>query len=42
MHDAIESLVLRHLLKRFDGKPTLLARATKMNRVTLRKKFTRE
>ena len=42
MHDAIESLVLRHLLKRFDGKPTLLARATKMNRVTLRKKFNRE
>ncbi len=42
MHDAIESLVLRHLLTRFDGKPTLLARATKMNRVTLRKKFTRE
>ena len=42
MHDAIESLILRHLLTRFDGKPTLLARATKMNRVTLRKKFTRE
>ena len=42
IHDAIESLALRHLLKRFDGKPTLLARATKMNRVTLRKKFARE
>ena len=42
MHDAIESLALKHLLTRFDGKPTLLARATKMNRVTLRKKFARE
>ncbi len=42
IHDAIESLALRHLLTRFDGKPTLLARATKMNRVTLRKKFARE
>ena len=38
MHDAIESLALRHLLARFDGKPTVLARETKMNRVTLRKK----
>ena len=41
MHDAIESLALRHLLTRFEGKPTVLARATKMNRVTLRKKFAR-
>ncbi len=42
MHDAIESLALRHLLTRFDGKPTILARETKMNRVTLRKKFARD
>jgi DNA-binding NtrC family response regulator len=41
MHDALESLALRHLLTRFDGKPTVLARETKMNRVTLRKKFAR-
>jgi DNA-binding NtrC family response regulator len=39
MHDAIESTILRHLLGRFDGKPTILARETKMNRVTLRKKL---
>jgi DNA-binding NtrC family response regulator len=38
MHDDIEALALRHLLTRFDGKPTLLARETKMNRVTLRRK----
>ncbi len=41
MHDAIEAIVLRHLLTRFDGRPTILARETKMNRVTLRKKFAR-
>ena len=41
MHDAIEDIVLRHLLVRFDGKPTILARETKMNRLTLRKKFAR-
>jgi DNA-binding NtrC family response regulator len=41
MHDAIEALALQHLLARFDGKPTILARETKMNRVTLRKKFAR-
>ena len=41
MHDALESLALRHLLTRFEGKPTVLARETKMNRVTLRKKFAR-
>ena len=40
MHDALETLALRHLLTRFDGKPTLLARETQMNRVTLRKKLT--
>jgi DNA-binding NtrC family response regulator len=41
MHDVIESIALRHLLARFDGKPTALARETKMNRVTLRKKVLR-
>jgi DNA-binding NtrC family response regulator len=39
MHDAIEAIILRHLLARFDGRPTILARETKMNRVTLRKKL---
>jgi len=38
MHDELEALALRHLLSRFNNKPTILARATKMNRVTLRKK----
>ena len=41
MHDALETIALRHLLGHFEGKPTALARATKMNRVTLRKKFAR-
>jgi DNA-binding NtrC family response regulator len=41
MHETLESLALRHLLARFDGKPTVLARETKMNRVTLRKKVMR-
>jgi DNA-binding NtrC family response regulator len=39
MHDEIEALTLRHLLSRFDGKPTILARETGMNRVTLRRKW---
>lgn len=39
MHDTLEAMVLRHLLARFDGKPTVLARETNMNRVTLRKKL---
>lgn len=39
MHDALEGMALRHLLARFDGKPTVLARETNMNRVTLRKKL---
>jgi DNA-binding NtrC family response regulator len=39
MHDTIEATMLRHLLARFDGRPTILARETKMNRVTLRKKL---
>ena len=38
MHDELEALVLRHLLAHFGGKPTVFARATKMNRVTLRRK----
>ena len=38
IHDALESITLRHLLAHFGGKPTTLARETKMNRVTLRRK----
>lgn len=38
MHEELEALALRHLLSRFNNKPTVLARETKMNRVTLRKK----
>jgi DNA-binding NtrC family response regulator len=41
MHDTLESLALKHLLAHFDGKPTVLARETRMNRVTLRKKVLR-
>jgi two-component system NtrC family response regulator/two-component system response regulator HydG len=41
MHDALESMALQHLLAHFGGKPTVLARETKMNRVTLRKKVLR-
>jgi DNA-binding NtrC family response regulator len=39
MHDELEAMALKHLLSRFDHKPTVLARETKMNRVTLRKKL---
>ncbi len=39
IHTEIESIVISHLLKRFDNKPTVLARALNMNRVTLRKKM---
>ena len=39
MHDTLESMALQHLLAHFGVKPTVLARETKMNRVTLRKKF---
>jgi len=42
MHDAIESVALRHLLAHFEGKPTVLAREIKMNRVTLRSKLRRQ
>jgi DNA-binding NtrC family response regulator len=38
MHEELEALALRHLLSRFDNKPTVLARETGMNRVTLRKR----
>ncbi|MDD5349640.1 MAG: sigma-54 dependent transcriptional regulator [Chthoniobacteraceae bacterium] len=38
MHDELEALALRHLLSRFHNKPTVLARETRMNRVTLRKR----
>jgi DNA-binding NtrC family response regulator len=41
MHDALESMAVQHLLAHFGGKPTVLARETKMNRVTLRKKVLR-
>ena len=41
MHDTLESMALQHLLAHFGGKPTVLARETKMNRVTLRKKVLR-
>ena len=34
-------MALDHLLAHFGGKPTVLARETKMNRVTLRKKVLR-
>ncbi|MES2569340.1 MAG: sigma-54 dependent transcriptional regulator [Verrucomicrobiota bacterium] len=34
----LEEMTLRHLLARFDHKPTVLARETGMNRVTLRRK----
>ena len=41
MHEALESMAIQHLLAHFGGKPTVLARETKMNRVTLRKKVLR-
>jgi two-component system NtrC family response regulator/two-component system response regulator HydG len=31
-------MALRHLLAHFEGKPTVLARELKMNRVTLRRR----
>lgn len=39
LHNELESLLLKHLLKQFKNKPTILARAMNMNRVTLRKKL---
>ena len=38
IHDELESVLLKALLARFEGKPTILARELNMNRVTLRKK----
>ena len=38
IHDDLEAVILGKLLARFDGKPTALARALNMNRVTLRKR----
>lgn len=37
--ETVESAMLEILLKRFDGKPTRLAAAMKMNRATLRRKL---
>lgn len=37
--ETVESSMLETLLKRFDGKPTRLAAAMKMNRATLRRKL---
>jgi DNA-binding NtrC family response regulator len=39
MHDELERRLLAALLPRYQGKPTLLARALDMNRATLRKKL---
>ena len=36
--DQLDAILLRNLLARFQDKPTVLARALKINRVTLRKK----
>jgi DNA-binding NtrC family response regulator len=38
IHDELDGMVIRDLLAHFGNKPTLLARETGMNRVTLRKK----
>jgi DNA-binding NtrC family response regulator len=45
IHDELEAMALRHLLTRYGGKPTILARELQMNRVTLlrrRKSILRE
>ena len=39
LHDELEQRLLSTLLPRYEGKPTLLARALQMNRATLRKKL---
>ncbi|QTN32457.1 sigma-54-dependent Fis family transcriptional regulator [Akkermansiaceae bacterium] len=39
--EEIESSMLRHLLERFDNRPTRLAAALRMNRATLRQKLRR-
>ncbi len=38
IHDHLEAMVLRDLLSHYGNKPTVLARETGMNRVTLRRK----
>ena len=40
--ETVEAAMLEALLKRFDGKPTRLASAMKMNRATLRRKLREE
>jgi DNA-binding NtrC family response regulator len=40
--ETVEATMLETLLKRFDGKPTRLAAAMKMNRATLRRKLREE
>ncbi len=40
--ETVESVMLETLLQRFDGKPTRLAAAMKMNRATLRRKLKEE
>jgi len=39
LHDELEAMLLKHLLKRYHNKPTILAREMNLNRVTLRKKL---
>ncbi len=38
IHDELEAMALRHLLARYGGKPTVLARELQINRVTLRRR----
>jgi len=38
LHDELEAMALKHLLARYGGKPTVLARELQMNRVTLRRR----
>lgn len=42
MQEDLESITLDHLLRHFGGRPTVLARETGMNRVTLRAKLARK
>jgi DNA-binding NtrC family response regulator len=39
--DQVEAIMLRHLLEKFDNRPTHLAAALRMNRATLRQKLRR-
>jgi two-component system nitrogen regulation response regulator GlnG/two-component system response regulator AtoC len=39
--DQVEAAMLRHLLARFENRPTRLAAALRMNRATLRQKLRR-